>query len=86
MYPPRVFKPQLYPPDVSMGPGGLQMRMPKLQQPQFQGPQMKQMNAVAARGKPGALKLPGRGGSSTPTAPLMPTRASSSSGRGCPGG
>ncbi|MDA0161265.1 PASTA domain-containing protein [Solirubrobacter ginsenosidimutans] len=72
MYPPRVFKPQLYPPDVSMGPGGLQVRMPKLQQPQFQGPQMKSMNASQL--KPGQLKLPGRGGSSTPTAPLMPTQ------------
>jgi beta-lactam-binding protein with PASTA domain len=71
MYPPKVFKPQLYPPDVQLGPGGLQVRMPKLQKPQFQGPQMKQMSADQML-KPGALKL-GRGGGA-PMGPLMPTQ------------
>src|SRR3954469_23289857 len=73
MYPPRVFKPQMYPPDVNIGPGGLQIRKPTFRAPQMQGPQMGSMNA-AQIAKPGQLKLPGRGGSGTPTAPLMPTQ------------
>jgi beta-lactam-binding protein with PASTA domain len=71
VYGPRVYRPQLYPPDAQIGPGGLQLRMPKLQKPQLQGPQMKQLNASQL--KPGQLKLPG-GGQSQPIGPLLPTQ------------
>ena len=50
MYPPRVFKPQLYPPGVTMGPGGLNVRMPQMRAPQVQGPQMGSFNAQAGQG------------------------------------
>ena len=73
MYPPRVFKPQMYPPDVNIGPGGISIRKPTFRAPQVQAPQMGQMNA-SQFAKPGQLKLPGRGGSSAPAAPLMPTQ------------
>ncbi len=73
VYGPRVFKPQLYPPDVQMGPGGLNVRMPQFRAPQVQGPQLKSFNA-SQLAKPGQLKLPGRGGPATPAAPLMPTQ------------
>jgi beta-lactam-binding protein with PASTA domain len=73
VYGPRIYKPQLYPPDVSMGPGGLNVRMPQFRAPQIQGPRMGQMNA-SQLAKPGALKLPGRGGPATPAAPLLPTQ------------
>src|SRR4051795_11980820 len=73
MYPPRVFKPQMYPPDVNIGPGGISIRKPTFRAPQVAGPQMGSMNA-SQLAKPGQLKLPGRGGSGTPTAPLMPTQ------------
>jgi beta-lactam-binding protein with PASTA domain len=71
VYPPRVYRPQLYPPGATIGPGGLQLRMPKLQAPHVQGPQMKQVQLKP----PQQLKLPGRGGgSSAPAAPLLPTQ------------
>ncbi len=73
VYGPRIYKPQLYPPDVNMGPGGLNVRMPQFKAPQIQGPQMGSMNA-AQLAKPGALKIPGRGGPATPAAPLLPTQ------------
>jgi beta-lactam-binding protein with PASTA domain len=73
VYGPRIYKPQLYPPDVSMGPGGLNVRMPQFRAPQIQGPRMGQMNA-SQLAKPGALKLPGRGGPAAPAAPLLPTQ------------
>ena len=38
VYGPRVFKPQLYPPDVQIGPGGLNVRMPQFRAPQVAGP------------------------------------------------
>ena len=70
MYPPRVFKPQLYPPGVTMGPGGLNVRMPQMRAPQVQGPQMGSLNAQAGQGM-----LSRRGGqSSAPTGPLLPTQ------------
>ncbi|HWK29965.1 MAG TPA: PASTA domain-containing protein, partial [Solirubrobacter sp.] len=69
MYPPRVFKPQLYPPGVNVGPGGVNVRMPKLQKPQFQAPQMKQLDAKQLK----QLKLPS-GSSSAPSGPLLPTQ------------
>ena len=71
MYPPRVFKPQLYPPGVTMGPGGLNVRMPQMRAPQVQGPQMGSFNAQAGQGM-----LSRRGGqsSSAPTGPLLPTQ------------
>ena len=73
MYPPRVFKPQMYPPDVNIGPGGLQIRKPTFRGPQMAGPQMKSVNAQQFM-KPGQLKMPGRGGASAPMGPLMPTQ------------
>ncbi len=73
VYGPRIYKPQLYPPDVNMGPGGLNVRMPQFRAPQIQGPRMGQMNA-SQLAKPGALKLPGRGGPAAPAAPLLPTQ------------
>jgi len=73
VYPPRVFKPQLYPPDVNLGPGGINVRMPQFRAPQVSGPQMGSMNA-SQFAKPGQLKLPGRGGPATPAAPLLPTQ------------
>src|SRR5207247_10268895 len=63
-YGPRVYRPQLYPPDAQIGPGGLQLRMPKLQKPQFQAPQMKSVDASQLH--PGQLKLPGPGGAGAP--------------------
>lgn len=70
MYPPRVFKPQVYPPGVTVGPGGVNLRMPQVRGPQMQGPQMGGFNAQMGN----QLKLPGRGGSSAPTGPLLPTQ------------
>jgi beta-lactam-binding protein with PASTA domain len=72
VYGPRVFKPQLYPPDVQMGPGGLNVRMPQFRAPQVQGPQLKSLNASQLA--KGGVKLPGRGGPATPAAPLLPTQ------------
>jgi beta-lactam-binding protein with PASTA domain len=71
VYPPRVFKPQLYPPDVQMGPGGFNVRMPKLRAPQVQGPKLGSVNAGQMQGK---LKMPGRGGPAAPSAPMLPTQ------------
>jgi beta-lactam-binding protein with PASTA domain len=73
VYGPRIYKPQLYPPDVNMGPGGVNVRMPQFRAPQLQGPKLGNVNA-SQLAKPGALKLPGRGGPATPTAPLLPTQ------------
>ncbi|HET6550669.1 MAG TPA: PASTA domain-containing protein [Solirubrobacter sp.] len=71
VYGPRVFKPQLYPPDVQLGAGGVQLRMPQFRAPQVKGPQLGQLNAQQlAKG----VKLPGRGGASAPAAPLLPTQ------------
>jgi beta-lactam-binding protein with PASTA domain len=72
VYGPRVFKPQLYPPDVQMGPGGLNVRMPQFRAPQVQGPQLQSFNASQLA--KGGVKLPGRGGPAAPMAPLMPTQ------------
>ncbi|HEX6022661.1 MAG TPA: PASTA domain-containing protein, partial [Solirubrobacter sp.] len=72
VYGPRVFKPQLYPPDAQIGPGGINLRMPQLKAPQMQGPQLKSINAGQLA--KGGIKLPGGGGSSAPAAPLLPTQ------------
>jgi beta-lactam-binding protein with PASTA domain len=70
MHPPRVFKPQVHPPGVTVGPGGVNLRMPQVRGPQFQGPQMGSMNAQAGQGM-----LSRRGGqSSAPSGPLLPTQ------------
>jgi beta-lactam-binding protein with PASTA domain len=69
VYPPRVYKPQIYPPGANLGPGGLQLRMPQLKAPQVQAPQFKPPQLNASQ-----LKLPGRGGGSAPSAPLLPTQ------------
>ena len=65
VYPPRVFKPQMYPPDVNIGPGGLHVRMPQFRAPQVPGPADGPLNASQLEA--GQLKLPGRGGPSAPT-------------------
>ena len=49
---------QLHPPDVNVGPGGINVRMPQFRGPQVQGPQMGSLNAQAGQGMLGR-----RGGS-----------------------
>ena len=71
VYGPRIFKPQLYPPDVNLGPGGLQLRMPQLRAPQVQAPKMGTFDASQLKGN---IKLPGQGGPAIPSAPLLPTQ------------
>lgn len=80
VYPPRVFKPQLYPPDVQFGPGGINVRMPQMRGPQVMGPQMGGMSARQLPGgqklanpMQGGLKMPSRGGNKI-TGPLMPSQ------------
>ena len=83
MYPPRVFKPQLYPPDVKLGPGGLNVRMPQFRGPQVQGPSMGSLNAQAGQGhaQPRAAGSPAR-----PPGRCCRPRACSRRSRGCRGG
>lgn len=75
MYPPRIYKPMLYPPDVNFGPGGIQVRMPQMRGPQFHGPQMGGASA-RSMGMPGAggqLKMPSRSGNKI-SGPLAPSQ------------
>jgi beta-lactam-binding protein with PASTA domain len=68
---PHVFKPQLYEPGVSIGPGGINFRKPQFRGPQMQGPQMQSKNVQLSQ-----LKLPGRGGAqAAPATPLLPSQA-----------
>ncbi|MEA2312006.1 MAG: hypothetical protein QOE28_1974 [Solirubrobacteraceae bacterium] len=70
VYGPRVYKPQVYAPGLNIGPGGISLRKPQIRAPQVQGPQMKAMNldANSLKGKLGG------GGSSAPSAPLLPSQ------------
>ncbi|MDA0185599.1 PASTA domain-containing protein [Solirubrobacter phytolaccae] len=74
MYPPRIYKPMLYPPDVNFGPGGIQVRMPQMRGPQMHGPQMGGASARAL-GMPGSgqLKMPSRSGNKI-SGPLAPSQ------------
>jgi|GEM_PF-1991970 len=69
VYGPRVFKPQLLPPDANIGPGGITIRKPQVRAPQVQGPQLGSINASQLAQK----KLPKRG-AAAPQGPLLPTQ------------
>jgi beta-lactam-binding protein with PASTA domain len=65
---PHVFKPQLRPPGVQVGPGGINLRAPQFQAPQLRGPQMPARNIELSN-------LKGLGGApATPAAPLLPSQ------------
>jgi beta-lactam-binding protein with PASTA domain len=68
-YGPRVFKPQVMEPGLSIGPGGIRLREPRFRAPRVRGPRMKQMNFRLSNLK---------GGGATPAAaaaPLTPSQA-----------
>jgi beta-lactam-binding protein with PASTA domain len=68
---PHVFKPQLYEPGLTIGPGGIHLRKPQFRGPQMQGPEMQPKNVQLSR-----LKMPGRGGAqAAPAVPLLPSQA-----------
>ena len=67
-YAPRVYKPQVHPPGMSIGPGGLHMMGGSFKAPRVQAPKVPK-----AQIKPGNLKLPSGGGA--PAMPLMPNQA-----------
>jgi beta-lactam-binding protein with PASTA domain len=67
-YAPRVYKPQVRAPGMSIGPGGINLQGGALKAPRVQAPKLPK-----AQIKPGDLKLPGRGGA--PAMPLMPNQA-----------
>ena len=66
---PQVFKPQLYEPGVSIGPGGINFRKPQFRGPQVQGPQMGSKDLKLSN-------LKGRGGAAAaaPVMPLLPSQ------------
>jgi beta-lactam-binding protein with PASTA domain len=67
-YGPRVYKPQVRPPGLSVGPGGINLVGGALKAPRVQAPKLPK-----AQIKPGDLSLPGRGGAAA--MPLMPSQA-----------
>jgi beta-lactam-binding protein with PASTA domain len=67
-YAPRVYKPQVHPPGMSIGPGGIRLMGGNLKAPRVAAPKMPK-----AQIKPGDIKLPSRGGA--PAVPLMPNQA-----------
>ena len=72
MYPPRVFKPQLYPPDVTIGPGGLQRAHAAV--PRRRRCRARRWARSTPQAGQGMLKPPGRAARSAPTGPLLPTQ------------
>jgi beta-lactam-binding protein with PASTA domain len=70
-YGPRVFKPQVMEPGLSIGPGGIRLREPRFRAPRVRGPRMKQMNLRAS-----SLNLKGGGSpAAAVAAPLTPSQA-----------
>jgi beta-lactam-binding protein with PASTA domain len=67
-YAPRVYKPQVHPPGMSIGPGGIHLVGGSFKAPRVQAPKVPKKQI-----KPGDLKLPSRGGA--PAMPLMPNQA-----------
>jgi beta-lactam-binding protein with PASTA domain len=68
---PQVRGPKIGKPNLSVGPGGVKLRQPRVTGPRVRGPQLKQRNI-----KLDQLKMPSRAaGAPPPTGPLLPTQA-----------
>jgi beta-lactam-binding protein with PASTA domain len=70
IHPPQVFKPQLYEPGVSIGPGGINIRKPQFRGPQLHGPDVQAQNFQLSQ-----LTRKRGGGAAAAAAPLLPSQA-----------
>ena len=68
---PHMYRPQVYQPNVSLGPGGINISKPQFRGPQLQAPQMQQQNVNLGQL---ANRRGGGGGPAAPAMPLMPSQ------------
>jgi hypothetical protein len=67
--PPHVYRPQVYEPNLSFGPGGINISRPQFTGPQMQGPQVNPQSVNVSQ-----LKSRRSGGGAAPAMPLLPSQ------------
>jgi beta-lactam-binding protein with PASTA domain len=70
--PPHVYRPQVYEPNVSFGPGGINIQKPQFRAPSMQGPQMNPQNVNLSQLK--NRRGGGGGAAAMPAMPLLPSQ------------